>query len=39
MALVTPTGMTVCGSPSAALQKELAGADPRYMEVLGGFSR
>jgi quinol monooxygenase YgiN len=39
MALVMSTGMTVYGSPSAALKKELAGADPRYMEVLGGFSR
>jgi quinol monooxygenase YgiN len=39
MALVEPTGMTVYGSPSAALKKTLAGADPAYMAVIGGFSR
>jgi quinol monooxygenase YgiN len=39
MALVEPTGMTVYGSPSAALKKELEGADPVYMEVYGGFAR
>jgi quinol monooxygenase YgiN len=39
MALVAPTGMTVYGGPSAALKKQLAGADPVYMEVIGGFAR
>jgi quinol monooxygenase YgiN len=39
MALVEPTGMTVYGSPSAALKKTLAGAAPVYMAVIGGFSR
>ena len=39
MALVEPTGMTVYGSPSAALKKQLEGADPVYMEVIGGFAR
>jgi quinol monooxygenase YgiN len=39
MALVEPTGMTVYGSPSAALREELQGADPAYMEVIGGFAR
>jgi quinol monooxygenase YgiN len=39
MALVEPTGMTVYGSPSAALKKELVGADPVYMDVIGGFAR
>jgi quinol monooxygenase YgiN len=39
MALVEPTGMTVYGSPSAALKKELEGAKPIYSAVLGGFAR
>jgi quinol monooxygenase YgiN len=39
MALVTPTGMTVYGNPSAALRKELEGANPVYMAVIGGFAR
>jgi len=39
MALVEPTGMTVYGSPSAALKKELAGAKPVYRAVIGGFAR
>jgi quinol monooxygenase YgiN len=39
MALVEPTGMTVYGSPGAALKKELEGADPVYREVIGGFAR
>ena len=39
MALVEPTGMTVYGNPSAALRKQLEGADPVYMEVMGGFAR
>ena len=39
MALVEPTGMTVYGSPSAALKKELAGAKPVYSAVIGGFAR
>lgn len=39
MALVEPTGMTVYGSPSAALRKQLEGADPVYMGVMGGFAR
>jgi quinol monooxygenase YgiN len=39
MALVEPTGMTVYGSPGAALKKELAGAGPVYMQVIGGFAR
>jgi quinol monooxygenase YgiN len=39
MALVEPTGMTVYGSPSAVLKKELAGANPVYMDVIGGFAR
>lgn len=39
MALVEPTGMTVYGSPSAALKNELVGADPLYMDVIGGFAR
>lgn len=39
MVLVEPTGMTVYGSPSAALKKELEGAGPVYMDVIGGFAR
>ena len=39
MAFVEPTGMTVYGSPSAALKKELEGAKPVYRAVLGGFAR
>jgi len=39
MALVEPTGMTIYGSPSVALKKELEGAKPVYREVLGGFAR
>lgn len=39
MALVEPAGMTVCGSPSAALVKELEGANPVYNRVIGGFVR
>ena len=39
MALVEPTGMTVYGSPSAALIKELEGANPVYNRVIGGFAR
>jgi quinol monooxygenase YgiN len=39
LALVEPTGMTVYGSPSAALRKQLEGADPVYMGVMGGFAR
>jgi len=39
MTLVEPTGMTVYGSPSAALKKELAGAKPVYNRVIGGFAR
>jgi quinol monooxygenase YgiN len=39
MALVEPAGMTVYGSPSAALKTKLAGANPVYMEVIGGFAR
>jgi quinol monooxygenase YgiN len=39
MALVKPTGITVYGSPNAALKKELAGAGAVYMGVIGGFAR
>jgi quinol monooxygenase YgiN len=39
MALVEPTGMTIYGSPGAALKKELEGAKPVYREVFGGFAR
>jgi quinol monooxygenase YgiN len=39
MALVEPTGMTIYGNTSAALKKELAGAEPTYMTVIGGFIR
>jgi quinol monooxygenase YgiN len=39
MALVEPTGMIVYGSPSAALKKQLEGAGPVYMNVIGGFAR
>jgi quinol monooxygenase YgiN len=39
MALVEPTGMTVYGSPSAVLRKQLEGADPVYRGVIGGFAR
>jgi len=39
MALVEPTGMTIYGSPSAALRKELEGAKPVYSTVIGGFAR
>ena len=39
MALVKPTGIMVYGSPSAALKKVLEGANPVYMEVIGGFAR
>jgi quinol monooxygenase YgiN len=39
MALVQPAGMIVYGSPSAALKKKLEGADPVYMDVIGGFAR
>ena len=39
MALVEPTGMTVYGSPSAALKESLAGADPEYRAVIGGYVR
>jgi quinol monooxygenase YgiN len=39
MALVEPTGMTVYGSPSAELKKELAGVGPAYLRVIGGFAR
>ncbi|MEX3007303.1 putative quinol monooxygenase [Hoeflea sp. TYP-13] len=39
MELVEPTGMVVFGEPSAALKKELEGADPVYMQPAGGFVR
>jgi len=39
MALVEPTGMTVYGSPSVALRKQLEGAGPVYRGVIGGFAR
>ena len=39
MALVEPAGMIVYGSPSAALKKQLEGASPVYMDVIGGFAR
>jgi len=39
MALVEPTGMTVYGSPSVALRKQLEGAEPVYRGVIGGFAR
>ena len=39
MTLVEPAGMTVHGSPSAALKKQLEGASPVYMDVVGGFAR
>lgn len=39
MMLVDPTGMTVFGSPSEALKKELSGVAPVYMHKAGGFVR
>lgn len=39
MELVDPTGMVVFGTPSAALKKELEGANPIYMQPAGGFVR
>lgn len=39
MMLVEPTGMTVFGSPSEALKKELSGVAPVYMHKAGGFAR
>jgi quinol monooxygenase YgiN len=39
MALVEPMGMTVYGSPSAALKDAVDGAGPEYRRVIGGFTR
>ncbi len=39
MALVEPQRMTVYGNPDEALRRELAGADPVFMESAGGFTR
>ncbi len=39
MALVEPTGMVVYGSPNDELKAQLAGADPVYMHLAGGFSQ
>jgi hypothetical protein len=39
MELVEPVGMTVYGSPSPELKEKLAGADPVYMDFIGGFAR
>lgn len=39
MEMIEPKGMIVYGNASAALRKELAGANPVYMELVDGFSR
>jgi len=39
MELVEPAGMTVYGEPSPELREKLAGANPVYMDVIGGFAR
>jgi quinol monooxygenase YgiN len=39
MAAVTPTRVTVFGSPSAALKEALAAFAPTYFSQIGGFHR
>ena len=37
--ILTPASFVVYGSPSAEVRGALAGANPVYMEKVGGFSR
>lgn len=39
MKLVTPTRMSIYGSPNEPLKEEMAGMTPVYFELAGGFVR
>ena len=39
MTMIEPESMTVFGYPSSALKREIAGANPVFMQTVTGFSR